>query len=185
MPFPDRDPKLLPRREPLPSGPPGWLANFIISLGVIGLSFWITLLALDSWVFNQGASRPPRLVFSLDRPQRHWAVVNSKTQTTVGEKEIVLGSKADLNEYQWLTDPIAVDPNADFTLSYKIEVTEGRMGIGVLDFVTNRWIVTKEITTQSDTIAFKAPSAQLQVILFGTSAPPTGATLSQLTITRP
>jgi hypothetical protein len=70
-------------------------------------------------------------------------------------------------------------------VSYKIEVTVGKMGFGVLDIAKDNWIVTKDITTQSDTIAFKAPSPHIQLILFGAGTPPSGATVLDLIVIQP
>jgi len=182
MPMPHRDPASLPRRDPLPIGSPTGFEKLVFIIGVIILSFLIALMTLDNWVFNQGDQRGPTRIFSLDLPLKNWSVANPKTRAVVTEKGVALGSTADANEYQWLTIPISVRSKADLIVSYKIEVTDGKMSIGVLDFVNGKWIITKDVTTQSGTIAFKTPSPQIQVILSGTSTPPSSATVLDLII---
>jgi hypothetical protein len=179
MPMPHRDPASLPRRDPLPIGSPTGFEKLVFIIGVIILSFLIALMTLD----NQGDQRrQPTRIFSLDLQLKNWSVANLKTRAVVTEKGVALGSTADANEYQWLTIPISVRSKADLIVSYKIEVTDGKMSIGVLDFVNGKWIITKDVTTQSGTIAFKTPSPQIQVILSGTSTPPSSATVLDLII---
>jgi hypothetical protein len=185
MPMPHRDPASIPRRDPLPIGSPTGFEKLVVIIVVIILSFWIALMVLDNWVFNQGDQSHPTRIFTLDPRLRNWSEANLKTRAVVTEKGVALASTADADEYQWLTIPISIRSKADLIVSYKIEVTNGKMGIGVLDFANDKWIVTKDVTTQSDTIAFKTQSPQIQVILFGTGTPPSSATVLDLIIIQP
>jgi hypothetical protein len=188
--IPHRDPMSIPRREPLPSGPPAWVLKFGALTGVIIFSFWIALVALDKWAFDKsdraGSAGPRefRQIFSIDLARRNWTVANFKTRAAALDKAIALESTADINEYQWLTDPIPVPRNAEVSVSYNIDVTSGRMGLGILDFDSNKWIVSKEISSPSEAIKIKAPATQIQVILFAVAAGPSRATLRELTVAR-
>jgi|SRR5262245_61451799 len=192
LPIPHRGPGSIPRREPLPSGPPGWVVKSTLLIGVMIFSFWGTLLALDRWVLNRrddagfgsAGLRELRPIFSIDFGRRNWVVANSKTRAVVVEKAISIESTADINEYQWLTTPIPVQPNTEVSVSYNIDVKDGKMGLGVLDFESSSWIATKEISSSSEAIQLKVPSKQIQVILFGVSPPPSRASLLELTILR-
>jgi hypothetical protein len=143
----------------------GVLLKFVCGVGVIAASFWITSMALDYWRFGQQSPLEPLTIFTMDVAR--------------------LESSMPTNEYQWQTNPIRTQTNTSYNVSYEIEVTKGRLGIGVLDFINDRWITTKDISARSDTIAFTATSTNIQVILYGNSQPPTAATLSSLTIVRP
>jgi hypothetical protein len=166
----------------------GMLMKFIFGIGVIATSFWITSIALDHWQYGQQSPQAsePLTIFALDMARPNWMVISPSTTTvSVNDKGISLESNMPINEYQWQTDPIPTQTNTGYTVSYEVEVTKGRLVIGVLDVLHDKWITTKEIGARSDTIAFTAPSTQIRVILSGSSPPPTTATLSSLTIVRP
>ena len=164
----------------------GVLLKFICGIGVIAASFWITLIALDYWQFGQQSPQGPLTIFDLDTARPNWMLISpSTTSVSVTGKGISLESSMPTNEYQWQTNPIGTQTNTSYTVFYEIEVTKGRLALGVLDFVNDKWITTKDISARSDTIAFTATSTEIRVILFGSSQPPTAATLSSLTIVRP
>jgi hypothetical protein len=164
------------------------LFKFVCGIGVIAASFWITSMALDYWRFGQQSPQAsgPLTIFALDTARPNWMVISPSTTTaSVTGKGISLESNMQAEEYQWQTNPIRTQTNTSYIVSYEIEVTKGRLGIGVLDFLNDKWITIKDISARSDTIAFTASSTQIRVILFGDSQPPTAATLSSLTIVRP
>jgi hypothetical protein len=163
----------------------GMVVKFIFGIGVIVTSFWITSMALDYWQYGQQSPEVsgPRPIFTLDKTRPNWMVVSPSTTTVnITSKGISLESNMPIYEYQWQTNPIGTRANTDYTVSYEIEATTGRLAIGVLDAVNSKWITTKDIVERPDTIAFTAPSAQIRVILFGDGPPPTAATISSLTI---
>jgi hypothetical protein len=168
--------------------PRGMLFKFVCGIGVIAASFWITSVALDYWRFGQQSSQAsgPLTIFAMDTARPNWMLISPSTTTvSVAGKGISLESSMPTNEYQWQTNPIRTQKNTSYTVSYEIEVTKGKMAIGVLDFINDKWITTKDISARSDTIAFTASSTDIRVILYGSSQPPTAATLSSLTIVRP
>jgi hypothetical protein len=164
------------------------LLKVSFGIGVVAASFWITSMVLDFWRFGQQSPQAsgPQSIFALDMARPNWTVISpSATTATITPKGISLESTMPTNEYQWQTNYILVQTNTSYVVSYEVEITKGRVAIGVLDVSNNKWITTKDIGTRSDTIAFTAPSPQIRVILFGTSQPPTAATLSSLTIIMP
>ena len=166
----------------------GMSMKFIFGIGVIAMSFWVTSKALDYWQYGQQSPQVsgPRAIFTLDKARPNWMVVSpSTTSVNVTSKGISLESNMPTNEYQWQTNPIGTRANTGYTVSYEIEATTGRLAIGVLDVLNDKWITTKDIGDRSDAIAFTAPSAQIRVILFGNGPPPTAATISSLTIVGP
>jgi hypothetical protein len=163
----------------------GMLVKFIFGIGVIAMSFWITSIALDHWQYGQQSPQvsEPQPIFTLDKALPNWMVVSPSTTTVnVTSQGISLESNMPTYEYQWQTNPIGTRANTGYTVSYEIEATTGRLAIGVLDAENSKWITTKEIGDQSDTIAFTAQSARIRVILFGNGPPPTAATISSLTV---
>ena len=174
-------------------------AIIIGGISVVAASFWITLLVLDYWeprrdVRTGAPSQPPRpqasrskIVFVLNPADRAgWAEVDArKTKASISSKGISLESIAAIYESQWTTDLIAAQTNTDYTVLYEIEVTRGKLAVGVMDATNDKWITVKEIDKRSDTIAFKAPSARMRLVLFAASPPPTVAMLSSLKITEP
>ena len=122
----------------------------------------------------------------MDTARPNWMLISPSTTTvSVTGKGISLELNMPTNEYQWQTIPIRTQANTSYNVSYEIEVTKGRLAIGVLDFINDKWITTKDINARSDTIAFTATLTNIRVILYGNSQPPTAATLSSLTIVRP
>ena len=164
----------------------GVFLKFICGIGVVAASFWITSMALDYWQFDQQSPQGSLTIFTMDTARPNWMLISpSTTAVSVTGKGISLESNMPTNEYQWQTNPIRTQTNISYNVSYEIEVTKGRLGIGVLDFINDKWIATKDISARSDTIAFTATSTDIRVILYGNSQPPTAATLSSLTIVRP
>jgi hypothetical protein len=168
--------------------------KLIFSIGVVAVSFWITLTALDYWYPSLGnrsdtpipQAPAPQPIFTLNTAKPNWTVISPSTTTvSVTSKGISLESKMPTNGYQWQTDLITTQTNTGYTISYEVEVTKGKMGIGVLDVVNDKFIASKEIGARLDTIAFTASSAQIRVILSGRSPPPTAAAISSLAITGP
>jgi hypothetical protein len=167
--------------------PRGMLLKLIFGIGVVAASFWITSMALDYWQFGQQFPQVsgPQTIFSLDTVRPNWMLISPSTTTvSVTGKGISLESNMPTNEYQWQTNPIRTQTNISYNVSYEIEVTKGRVAIGVLDILNDKWITTKDISARSDTVAFTAPLTEIRVVLYGSSQPPTAATLSSLTIVR-
>jgi hypothetical protein len=172
------------------------LLKFIGAVAVVLASFWITLLAMDYWdsrptVRSGPPTQPARMppsklsqVFAVSHTPPNWYATDTKTKTSITGTRIVVESSAPVGQYQWQTQPIPTQVNAEYALSYQIAVTGGRLAIGVED-AAGKWIVTKPIEQPHETIVFKAPTPTVRINVYGASPPPTVATISSVSISGP
>jgi len=163
----------------------GKLLRLTGAIAVILLSFWVTLEILDYLnPASQGiVLQPPKTLYALSRVASDWIVVDpSVTRLSLTPDGISLQSSAPAQTYQWTTRPIFVKADANYVVSYHVNVDIGKMGIGVLNYKNSAWIKTDDIVNQPSTMAFKASSNQIEVILYGTTPPPTAATIFSIAI---
>ena len=85
---------------------------------------------------------------------------------------LVISSQPGTTEYQIETDVIAVEPGKTYIIDFDIAAQVGQWSVGALDAVSERWITLKPIGKAADRRVFKAPTAQVQlVIALGNSVP--------------
>jgi hypothetical protein len=86
---------------------------------------------------------------------------------------LMLISAKSVGEYQLVTDPIACETNRSYVVRVKADVTEGGLGVGVLDMVKQTWIATEDITSPGGELDFKgSENCKVQIILYNDNPSP-------------
>ena len=166
--------------------------RFFFGIGVVCLSFYLTLQAIDrGWLpapqvlFSNGSAPDARsplpvtkstAIFSLNLAVPNWSAATEKSKVSIVGNVIVMTSTAGKFEYQWTTLPIATVANTDYIASYEIVMKRGKVSLGVMDDVNQTFIVVKDVSSPTDTIPFKAPTGQIRLVLFNSDDVPLSTT---------
>jgi hypothetical protein len=78
---------------------------------------------------------------------------------------LTLASQSGTTEYQIETDVIPAEPGQTYVIDFDIGAQTGQWSVGALDPETERWITLKPIGKSTDRRVFKAPVAQLQLVV--------------------
>jgi hypothetical protein len=106
-------------------------------------------------------------IFALSAAPPNWRFSMKKKMPSVETRgaALTLASQSGTTEYQIETDVIPVEPGQTYVIDFDIEAQTGQWSVGALDPETERWITLKPIGKSTDRRIFKAPVAQLQLVV--------------------
>jgi hypothetical protein len=120
---------------------------------------------------------PEEAVFVLSAAPPNWrlSMKTKRPRVETSGPMLAVASQPGTTEYQIETDAIAVEPGKSYVIDFDIATQAGQMSVGALEPESERWITLKPIGKPTGRRAFKAPTAQVQLVIALNNPAPTAS----------
>lgn len=124
------------------------------------------------------AERSPRsaatiYVLAVESPSATWSAVLPETRVVSGDGFLRVVSDSSKYHYQLWSPRLGVTTGRRYRVEYRIDVTVGEMGLGVLDGVTDTWLVNRSLDAATGRFEFVAASEAVRLVLYNDNSVPT------------
>lgn len=112
----------------------------------------------------------------------NWMIVGTDNSAQIVGQKLIVKSSSAMNANEWTTDPFVTIPNNVYFVRYNLKVSEGSIALGVLDTVSDKWVVVKVINEPDGILWFTAPTNKMQLLIAKNSTAPTAVTIERLEV---